>query len=334
MADEENIRDKTKGMEQAAVTEAYSRQATRVLLISLAGMLVTAAVQAVICVYSGSVALLADTIHNFGDALTSIPLWIAFVLCKRPPSKRFTYGLGRTEDLAGLFIVAVILASAGVAGYQSIQRLAHPAEQTHLGVTAAAALIGFIGNEIVAGYRIRMGRKLGSAALVADGQHARMDGITSLAVIAGVAGSWLGYPILDPIVGLGITVMILFIAKDTAKLVFTRMLDGIEPETVERITQTAGRIPGVRAVSEVKARWSGHEIKMELSISVDTELTVRDAHRIAQEVNHELLHEIEHVGSVYVHVDPVEETGPEFHTHEALDRCCPESGSLRERLSG
>jgi cation diffusion facilitator family transporter len=311
-----------------------SKRATRVLLVSLAGMLLTACVQAVICFYSGSAALLADTIHNFGDALTSIPLWIAFVLSRRPPSKRFPYGLGRTEDLAGVFIVVVIFASAAVAGYQSIERLLHPSAQTHLGVTAAAAVIGFVGNEIVAGYRIRMGRRLGSAALVADGQHARMDGITSLAVLAGVAGAWLGYPILDPLVGLGITVMIGLIGWDSAKLIFTRMLDGIEPEVLDRIARTAAKVPGVRGVSEVKARWSGREMRIELSVAVETELSVRDGHRIAQEVNHILLHELEHVGTVYVHVDPEETAGPEYHTHEMLDQSCPGAASQTERLPG
>lgn len=332
MAKGQNPADRTDRVREQQ--EDRSKQATRVLLVSLAGMLLTACVQAVICFYSGSAALLADTIHNFGDALTSIPLWVAFALSRRPPTKRFPYGLGRTEDLAGLFIVAVIVTSAGLAGYQSIERLLHPSAQTHLGVTAAAALIGFAGNEVVAGYRIRMGKRLGSAALVADGQHARMDGITSLAVLAGVAGAWLGYPLLDPLVGLGITGMIVFIGWDSAKLVFTRMLDGIEPETLDRIARIAATVTGVRGVSEVKARWSGHVLRIELSVAVATELSVRDGHRIAQEVNHVLLHELEHVGTVYVHIDPEETSGPEFHTHEMLDRSCPGAAALLERVSG
>jgi len=334
MANGRSQNEMAGGSRQPEKGREQSGQATRVLLLSLAGMLITASIQAVICFYSGSAALLADTIHNFGDALTSIPLWIAFVLGRRPPSKRFPYGLGRTEDLAGLFIVAVIAASAGLAGYQSIERLMHPVQQTHLGVTAIAALIGFVGNELIAGYRIRMGRMIGSAALVADGQHARLDGITSLAVLAGVAGAWLGYPILDPLIGLGITVMILLIGWESAKLVFTRMLDGIEPEVCDRIARTAAGVPGVRAVSEVKARWSGHELRIELSVSVGAELTVQDGHRIAQEVNHSLLHELEHVGTVYVHIDPEGADGPKYHTHEMLDRSCPGAAALMERLSG
>ncbi|MEO3946784.1 cation diffusion facilitator family transporter [Gorillibacterium sp. CAU 1737] len=331
MAERRSSRAGEDAIASTSNREAYAKEATRVLLLSLAGMMLTAGVQAVICFYSGSVALMADTIHNFGDALTSIPLWIAFMLARRAPTKRFTYGLGRVEDLAGLFIVAVILASAGVAGYQSVLRLLNPVEPTHLGITALAAIIGFLGNEMIAGYRIRMGRKLGSAALVADGQHARMDGITSLAVLAGVAGAWLGFPLLDPLVGIGITIMILFIAWESAKLVFTRMLDGIEPELIDRITQTAKSVPGVSEVTEVMARWSGHELRIELSVAVGGDMTVQNGHRIAQEVNHALLHALEHVGTVYVHVDPEEAAGPEFHTHETLDRGCPAAAALLDK---
>ncbi|WP_052339935.1 cation diffusion facilitator family transporter [Gorillibacterium massiliense] len=304
-----------------------NKDATRVLLLSLLAMLLTAGIQAVIAYFSGSVALIADTIHNFGDALTSIPLWIAFLLSRRPPSRRFTYGLKRSEDLAGLFIVAVILISAIVAGYQSVYRLLHPVEQTHLGITVLAAVIGFIGNELVALYRIRTGEKMGSAALVADGKHARIDGVTSLAVLVGVVGTWLGYPLADPIVGLLITVMILFIVKDSAQTIFTRMLDGIEPDTLDRIEQTARKVAGVETVSEVKARWAGHEINTEISVTVNSALTVGAGHHIAQAVIHELYHEIPHIGDVYVHVDPFEEAGALYHSHDYLNQ----SGSAKQQ---
>lgn len=305
---------------EASASLLHNKEATRVLFISLIAMLATAIIQIVLWTFSGSVALLADTIHNFGDALTSIPLWIAFFLSRRPPTKRFTYGMGRSEDLAGLFIVVVILASAGVAGYQSIMRFFEPAEHGNLWVTALAALIGFAGNETVAVYRIRMGKKIGSAALVADGQHARMDGVTSLAVLVGVAGIWAGFPLLDPIIGVVITVLILFIAKDSAKMILVQMLDGIEPETVERIQQTAIQVSGVNTVSDVKARWCGHEIKTELSITVNAELSVAEGHDIAKEVIHALLHEIEHLGEAHVHVDPYDEAGSHYHSHSLLDQ--------------
>ncbi len=295
-----------------------SKEATRVLLISLLGLLATAVVQAIIVAVSGSIALLADTIHNFGDALTSIPLWVAFMLSRRAPTKRFSYGFNRSEDIAGMFIVLVIAISAVVAGYVSVQRMLHESAIDHLGAVAAAAVIGFLGNEVVAFYRIRMGKRMGSAALVADGKHAKVDGITSLAVLIGVAGAWLGYPVVDSIVGLIITVMILFIVKDSAKTVFTRIMDGIEPETIDQLTASAASVEGVLTVNDVRARWFGHEVLAEVSIAVDSHLSVSAGHQIARDVIHRLLHDVEHLSTVQVHVDPTEAQGQSFHSNDSF----------------
>lgn len=164
---------------------------------SLFVLLATTILQLGVVIISGSVALLADTIHNFSDALTAVPLWVAFVLGRRVATKRYTYGFGRAEDLAGLFIIAVVALSAVVAAYQSIERFFHPQPLNNLWWVIAAGFIGFFGNEIVAIYRIRVGQKIGSAALVADGVHARIDGFTSLAVVAGGFGVMLGFPLAD-----------------------------------------------------------------------------------------------------------------------------------------
>lgn len=206
---------------------------------SFIGLFITALLQIVVVFFTGSVALLADTIHNLGDAATAVPLWIAFNLAKRPPSRRFTYGYGRVEDLAGVFIVAIILFSAGVAGYESIQRFFNPQPVQYLWAVIAASLIGFAGNEAVAFFRIKVGKDIGSAALVADGYHARTDGLTSLAVLLGAVGVWLGYPLADPIIGLLITVAILQIVWQSSKVIFTRLLDGVEPEVVDEIGHAA-----------------------------------------------------------------------------------------------
>jgi cation diffusion facilitator family transporter len=295
-----------------------NREATKVLLISLVGLLITSIIQTVIFSFSGSTALLADLIHNFGDALTSIPLYIAFMLSRRKPTKRFTYGLNRSEDIAGLIIVVVIAISALVAGYVSIHRLIQGTEMNHLWATAAAAIIGFIGNEVIAIYRIGMGKRMASAALIADGQHARVDGYTSLAVLIGVIGTWMGYPVIDALVGLGITFMIILIVKDSAKAVFTRLLDGIEPETIDKIQASVNDVKGVEKVSEVKARWFGHEIITDISITVESDLTVKQGHDIAKNVIHRLQHDIEHLALVQVHIDPEEESGAAFHAHESF----------------
>src|SRR5215211_4810540 len=206
----------------------------RALLISLVGLGLTAALQAVVVLLSGSVALLGDTLHNLADALTAVPLLAAFALARRPANKRYTYGYGRAEDLAGLFIVAMIALSAVVAAYQAIDRLLHPRDVTQLWAVAGAGLIGFLGNELVARYRIRVGRRIGSAALVADGPHARTDGFTSLAVVLGVVGIWAGFPLADPIVGLLISAAIVVLLVGTSRDIGRRLLDGVEPDLVDR----------------------------------------------------------------------------------------------------
>ena len=248
----------------------------------------TAALQFVVVFVSGSVALLADTIHNIGDATTAIPLWVAFVLARRKPSKTFTYGLGRVEDLAGLLIVLIILFSAIVAGYEAIIRLIHPEPVTHLGWLTAAGIIGFLGNEAVAVFRIRVGRQINSAALIADGYHARTDGLTSLAVVLGAAGVWLGFPLADPIVGLLITLAIFGIVWQSARAVVTRALDGVEPAILDEIRHATEHVMGIKQVAEVKARWVGHKLHADLAIAVDPSLSVAAAGEIATAIESEV----------------------------------------------
>lgn len=249
---------------------------------------ITAALQFVVVLLSGSVALLADMIHNVGDATTAIPLWAAFVLARRKPSKTFTYGLGRVEDLAGLIVVLIILFSAIVAGYEAINRLIHPQPVVQLGWLAAAGFIGFIGNEAVAVFRIRVGRQMNSAALIADGYHARTDGLTSLAVVLGAFGVWMGFPLADPIIGLLITIAILGIVWQSARAIITRMLDGVDPAIVDEARHAAGHVAGVRAVDDVKARWIGHELAVDLTIAVDRNLSVTKAEELSARVKDEL----------------------------------------------
>jgi cation diffusion facilitator family transporter len=280
---------------------------------SLLGLLATALVQMVIVWLSDSVALLADTIHNVADALTALPLWVAFALARWRPSRRFTYGYGRVEDLAGVFIVLTILASAIAAGYESIQRLVHPQPLTYLGAVMAAAVIGFLGNEAVALLRLKVGREIGSAALVADGYHARVDGLTSLVVLVGAVGTWLGYALADPLVGLLITIVILSIVWQSGKTVFTRLLDGVDPAVIDEITHAAQHIPGVQDVTEVRARWVGHWLHAELNIAVSADCSVQQGHEIAQAVRHQLLHQVSALGQVTMHVDPLNASGEDYH---------------------
>jgi cation diffusion facilitator family transporter len=251
---------------------------------SFIGLAITAVLQMVVVWLSGSVALLADTIHNVGDASTAIPLYIAFWFARRRPTRTFTYGYGRVEDLAGVIVVGLILFSALVAGYQAIDRLIHPQTISWLGAVALAGLIGFLGNEIVAVFRIRVGREIRSAALVADGYHARVDGLTSLAVVLGALGVWLGFPLADPIVGLIITAMIFGIVWQSARAVFTRMLDGVEPGLLDEIRHAAGHVEGVRGIENLRARWIGHRLHAEGDLLVDAALPVAAAAELAARV--------------------------------------------------
>jgi cation diffusion facilitator family transporter len=280
---------------------------------SFAGLMVTALLQVVVVWLSGSVALLADTIHNFSDAATAIPLWVAFSLARLRPTKRFPFGYGRVEDLAGVVIVLIILFSAIIAGYQAVDRLLHPQAVEYLWAVVAASVTGFLGNELVAIFRIRVGREIGSAALVADGYHARVDGLTSLAVLFGALGVWLGYPLADPIVGLLITVAILGIVWQSAKAVFIRMLDGVEPEVIDAIRHAAQHVSDVREVTEVRARWIGHRLHAEVNIAVAPELSVADGHAIAKEVHHQLLHHLSFLATATIHIDPLGEAGERYH---------------------
>ncbi len=280
---------------------------------SFAGLMATALLQVVVVVLSGSVALLADTIHNFGDAATAIPLWIAFVLARLKPTKRFSFGYGRVEDFAGVVIVLIILFSAVVAGYEAVDRLLHPKAVGYLGAVAAASIIGFLGNEAVAVFRIRVGREIGSAALVADGYHARVDGLTSLAVLVGALGVWLGFPLADPLVGLAITAAILGIVWQSGRAVFTRMLDGVDPHIIDEIEHAGHHVAGVREITEVRARWIGHRLHAEVNIAVVPDLSVAQAHTIAKEVHHQLLHHVPYLASATIHVDPVDEAGEKYH---------------------
>ena len=280
---------------------------------SLLGLLATAVFQVVVVLFSGSMALLADTIHNFGDAVTAVPLWIAFTMARWKPSRRFPYGYGRVEDLAGMVIVLTILSSAIVAGYQSFHRLFNPQPVGYLWAVAMASIIGFVGNEAVAILRIKVGKEIGSAALVADGYHARADGLTSLAVLFGAFGVWLGYPMADPLVGLLITAAILRIVWESASAVFTRLLDGIDPEVIDEVRHAVNHIEGVHGVTEVRVRWSGHRLHAEVNVAVSPELSVEKGHEIAKEVRHQLLHHLRYLSNATIHIDPMTASGEEHH---------------------
>ncbi|MDQ0376035.1 cation diffusion facilitator family transporter [Amycolatopsis thermophila] len=281
-----------------------SRSGVRALTWSFAALFATALVQLALVLLTDSVALLGDTIHNFADALTALPLGLAFLLGRKAATRRYTYGLGRAEDLAGVVVVLIIAASAAFAAWEAVGRLLDPRPVEHLWVVALAGVVGFAGNELVARYRITVGRRIGSAALVADGLHARTDGFTSLAVVLGALGVALGFPAADPVVGLVITVAILFVLRDAAREVFRRLMDGVEPAIVDRAERTARAVPGVQDVADLRMRWIGHTLHAELAIRVEATLTVDEAHRLAHEVEHELRRATPRLAAAVIHTEP------------------------------
>jgi cation diffusion facilitator family transporter len=286
-----------------------NRAGLRAVQISTAGMLLVSLIQLVIALLGGSAGLFADALHNLGDVLTTVALWIAFVVSNRAANRRYTYGYYRSEDLAGIFIVLVIIGSAVAGAVESIFKLTSGNVPTQIYLSMIAAAIGCIGNEVLAQYKIRVGRRINSVPLMADGQHSRIDGLTSLAALIGLIGVRLGFPLADPIAGLIITLVILSVVYSTGRSVLQRLLDAVDPRVVPTIIETAGEVQGVEAVTDVRARWVGHTLHIAMNIEVDAQLTLLQAHEIAEEVRHQLFHNIAGVSEVIVHTDPSSASG-------------------------
>ncbi|GAB3157081.1 cation diffusion facilitator family transporter [Micromonospora sonneratiae] len=308
-----------------------SRAGIRALWISLLALGVTAAAQAVVVALSGSVALLGDTLHNVTDALTAVPLGVAFLLGRRVATRAYTYGYGRAEDIAGIIIVVAIAVSAIAAGWTAITRLVEPAPTTHLPIVAAAGVIGFVGNELVARYRIRVGRRIGSAALVADGLHARTDGFTSLAVVAAAGGTWAGWQWADPVVGLVITVAILFVLRDAAREIYRRLMDAVDPALVDSVETALRQVSGVLDVTGVRLRWIGHRLHAEADLVVDADLSLLQAHEVAADAEHQLTHAIPRLISATMHTDPASHPGSHHHADLSHRRRSHDVGAIAEQ---
>jgi cation diffusion facilitator family transporter len=286
----------------------------RALWISLAILMCTAGIQAVVVSFSGSVALLGDALHNTADALTAVPLAVAFVLGRRAPTRRYTYGYGRAEDMAGVIIVLLMALSSAAAAWEAASRLASPHRVTNLVAVAIAALVGFTGNELVAGYRIRVGRSIGSAALVADGLHARTDGLTSLAVLLGVGGVALGWQWADPVVGLISTVAILAVLRQAAREIWRRLMDAVDPALVDHAETTLRGVPGILDVGDIRLRWIGHQLRAECQIVISSDCSAVQGHAVAVMAEHELLHALPRLNAALVHADPQPGApGKDFH---------------------
>jgi cation diffusion facilitator family transporter len=290
-----------------------NRAGLRAVQISTAGMLLVAIIQFVIAGIGGSAGLFADALHNLGDVLTTVALWIAFAISNRAANQRYTYGYYRSEDLAGIFIVLVIIASAAAGATESILKLTSGTAPTAIYLSMAAALVGVAGNELLAQYKISMGKRINSVPLVADGQHSRIDGLTSLAAFLGLVGVALGFRLADPIAGLVITVVILTVVYSTSRSVLQRLLDAVDVRVVPAIMNATRVVPGVEGVNDIRARWVGHTLHVALNIEVDANLTIARAHEIAEEVRHRLFHEISGLSEAIIHTDPHSHGAEDYH---------------------
>ncbi|MEL6900344.1 MAG: cation diffusion facilitator family transporter [Cyanobacteria bacterium J06606_4] len=281
---------------------------------SLVGLLLTAMVQAAVFWLSGSVALLADMIHNVGDAMTAVPLGVAFLVSRRKPTPRFSYGFARLEDLAGIVIVAIILLSAVITAYESVERFYHPRSLHHLGALAIAGVVGFVGNEIVAVFRVRVGRKINSAALIADGYHAMADGLASLAVLLSALGVSLGYAWADPVVGLAIAAMLLKIVWESGQAVLSRLLDGVEPEVLDSLHHAIAHVPemeteafaerGIGRISNLQTRWLGHQLHAEMDMLLPPNLSLQETQELTNTVKKQLKVHVPYLSSAVVRAVP------------------------------
>ena len=262
----------------------------RTVKLALLALSITTALQIIIYIASDSVALLGDTVHNLGDALNSVPLWIAFALARRQANRRYTYGYGRAEDIAGLLIVVSIAFSAAYILWESVQKFINPQPIQYPGWIALAAIIGFVGNELVAVLQIRTGRKIGSEAMVADGLHARTDGFTSLAVLVAAAGVWLGAPILDPTIGVLIGIAIVFITREAALAMWYRLMDAVDPALVETVEQIIREHDEIKRIQRLQMRWLGHRLYAEATVALDPNLTVEQSEALTDHLRHHLFH--------------------------------------------
>ncbi len=276
----------------------------RTVWLALLALGITTAIQVAIYLASGSVALLADTVHNLGDALNSIPLLIALYLARRVATRRFTYGFGRAEDVAGIVIVLSIGFSAAYILAASAYRLFNPEPLTHLPWVAAASIVGFVGNELVASMQLRVGKRIGSAAMIADGQHARTDGLTSLAVLIAVVGTWRGLPILDPVVGIVIGIAIVGISWEAAKAVGYRLMDAVDPGLLNRMEHFAGEVEGVDRVVGLRAHWVGHRLFAEITVGVDEGLLMVESRGVAAKVRQVLHQAVPQLDTLHIEIEP------------------------------
>jgi cation diffusion facilitator family transporter len=279
------------------------KAATRAVIVSAVALGIAAVVEFAGSRQSHSAGVLADALHNAGDVLTTLVLLGAFAVARRPATRRFPSGFGRVEDVATLVIVLVIVFTAAAAALESLTRILSTEGYQNAGPALAAAAVGVVANHGVSEYKIRVGRRIRSLALEADGLHSRLDAIVSAGAFVGLALAWMGFAIADPLSGLAITIAIVYILAGTVGRLVLRMMDAVDPAVIEQITTAALSAKGVLGVHDVRARWVGRELVAVIHIDCPPDSTLAQAHDIAQAVEHEVEHRVPAV-RLDVHMDP------------------------------
>ena len=262
----------------ATVDDSHERrQANRAVAVSAFGLALTGLLEMAIALLSGSVALLGDALHNLSDVSTSALVFVGFRASRRLPTERYPYGYERAEDLAGIGVALVIWVSALIAGIESVTKLLHHGSTTHLGWGIAAAAVGIGGNQIVARYKLTVGRRIHSATLVADAKHSRLDALSSAGALLGLVGVALGWGWADAVAGLIVTGFICHVGWEVSVDIAHRLLDGVDPEIITTAEAVAATVPGVLHV-HARARWTGRTLRVEVEgfLNPDTTLVASD----------------------------------------------------------
>jgi cation diffusion facilitator family transporter len=265
--------------------------------VSAVGLAATGLIELLLAILTGSVGLLGDAIHNLSDVSTSAVVFLGFRLSRRPASERYPYGLERAEDLAGIGIAVVIWASAAFAGVESVRKLIEHGHTTDVGWGIVGAIVGIVGNQLVARYKLVVGRRIGSATLIADARHSWLDALSSAGALVGLIAVAAGQPWGDPVAGLAITALICHVGYEVTSDVVRRLADGVDPEIIRAAESAAGSVPGV-VHAHARARWTGRTLRVEIEGWVDPDLTARDSDALGRRVADAIADELHEAGSL------------------------------------
>ena len=285
--------------------EVNRGKAIRAIVFSSLGLLATSTLELFVVVLSGSVALLSDALHNLGDVFTTVGVYLGFRASRKVATRKYPYGYGRAEDLAGIVIVAAIWSSAVLAAWQSYEKLVTGRGTSHLPLGMLAATIGIVGNQMVARYKLKVGREIKSAPLIVDARHSMLDALASGGALLGLIGVALGFRVADPLAGFAIALLIVRIGVVATRDVVSRLMDANDEELGRAVLAAIDRIPAVKAVSDLRVRWLGRQVEVRIRVHLPATMPFSAAHDVTHQVERAVLEVIPDVREVTV--EPVPE---------------------------